>query len=99
MLRRLDGAWLLRLDAGEVHHNAVRVAKGEECLTLPTELAVGDAIGFVRKEMQEKGELGLKYTFSGSVFFNRMKARALYTTDVDAIKKRVEEAGMTGIFG
>jgi len=79
-------------------YNAVRYAKKEKCLVLPSELAVGDAIGFVRKEMQEKGELGLKYTFSGSVFFDRMKARDLYTTDVDAIKKRVDAAGMTGVF-
>jgi len=79
-------------------YNAVRYAKQEKRLVLPTELAVGDAIGFVRKEMREKGELGLKYTFSGSVFFDRMKARDLYTTDVDAIKKRVDAAGMAGVF-
>ena len=79
-------------------YNAVRYAKDEKCLILPAELSVGDAIGFVRKEMREKGELGLKYTFSGSVFFDRMKARNLYTTDTDVIRKRVEEAGMTGVF-
>jgi hypothetical protein len=79
-------------------YNAVRYAKKEKSLVLPSELAVGDAIGFVRKEMQEKGELGLKYTFSGSVFLDRMKARDLYTTDVDVIKKRVDAAGMTGVF-
>ena len=79
-------------------YNSVRYAKKEKRLVLPSELAVGDAIGFVRKEMREKGELGLKYTFSGSVFFDRMKARDIYTTDVDAIKKRVDAAGMTGVF-
>ena len=79
-------------------YNAVKHVKKEDPLVLPAELAVGDAIRFVRKEMQDEGKLGAKYTFSGSVFFDRMKARSLYTTNVDEIKKRVDAAGMTGIF-
>jgi FAD-dependent oxidoreductase family protein/glucose inhibited division protein A len=79
-------------------YNAVRCAKKEDLLILPDALAVGDAIGFVRKEMREEGELGLKYTFSGSVFFDRMKSRDLYTTDVEKIRKRVDAAGMTDVF-
>ena len=62
-------------------YNAVKCARREKPLVLPDSLAVGDAIGFVRQQMREEGILGLKYTFSGSVYFERMKARGLYTTD------------------
>ena len=39
-----------------------------------------------------------KYTFSGSVYVNRMKELNLYTTDIDAIKAKVDKAGLTGVF-
>ncbi len=80
-------------------YNAVKHVRKEKLLVLPEALAVGDAIQFVRKEMREDGRLDRKYTFSGSVFFERMKSRGLYTTDVDEIQKRVDAAGMWGIFG
>ena len=79
-------------------YNAVRYASRQKPLILPDSLAVGDAIFHVRSQMQDQGILDLKYTFSGSVFFERMKKRNLYTTDVDTIRKRVAEAGMEGIF-
>jgi len=41
----------------------------------------------------------LKYTFSGSVLFDRMKDLALYATDVPEIMNRVDAAGVAGIFG
>jgi hypothetical protein len=79
-------------------YNATKYARKEKQMVLPDTLAVGDATQFVRKEMREDGRLGLKYTFSGSVFFERMKSRNLYTTDVDEIRKRVDAAGMTDVF-
>ena len=78
--------------------NAVKLIKKEPLLVLPVDLAVGDAIQFVRTEMQSEGKLGLKYTFSGSVFFDRMKRRGLYTTDISDIENRVDAAGMANIF-
>lgn len=78
-------------------HNAVRAIAGKELLEIPTSLAVGDAIKNVREEMDEPGGLGKKYTFSGSVYFNRMKDRNLYTTDLEVIARRVSKAGMTGV--
>jgi hypothetical protein len=48
--------------------------------------------------MQEEGLLSLKYTFSGSVYFERMKAKGLYTTNRKAIGARVGAAGLTGVF-
>jgi hypothetical protein len=48
--------------------------------------------------MVTEAGLGYKYTFSGSVYFDRMKAKDLYTIDIEKIRRRVEEAGLTGVF-
>jgi hypothetical protein len=79
-------------------YNAVKAARREKLLVLPDSLAVGDAIGFVRQQMREEGILSLKYTFSGSVYFERMKAKGLYTTDRTQVEQRVGAAGLTGVF-
>jgi len=78
--------------------NAVRWAVHKELLQIPTELAVGDAIAYVKEQMKTEEGISKKYTFSGSVYFERMKQLGLYTTDVNAIKDRVEIAGMTDVF-
>lgn len=79
-------------------YNAVRCIRKENSLVLPETTTVGDAITHVRKEMRDAGRLGLKYTFSGSVLFERMKHLNFYTTDIGKIKQRIDAAGMTGIF-
>jgi folate-dependent tRNA-U54 methylase TrmFO/GidA len=79
-------------------HNAARAACGLAPVEIPASLACGDAIAFVRSQMQTKEGLTKKYTFSGSVYFDRMKQLNLYTTDIAAIKARVEQAGMAGFF-
>lgn len=79
-------------------YNAVRYIKKERPLILPEALAIGDAIGHVRVQMREAGELAKKFTFSGSVFFDRMKQRNLYTTDVEKISERVDRAGLMDVF-
>lgn len=78
-------------------HNAVRYLLGKETLVLPTELAVGDAIKYVNEIMETEDGMKKKYTFSGSVYFNRMKELGLYTTDIAAIKARVEKVGLTNV--
>lgn len=80
-------------------HNAARFAAGKELLELPRELACGDAIAYVHECMQTPEGLTKKYTFSGSVYFERMKDKGLYTTDLDAIKAKVEKAGLKDVFG
>ena len=80
-------------------YNAVRAAAGHTPLVLPSSLCVGDAVFHVRKQMVEKQDLAHKYTFSGSVYFDRMKAKNLYTTDVKEIRTRVASAGLLGCFG
>lgn len=79
-------------------HNAARYLLDEPLLVLPDSLAIGDAIHHVREQMQTEKGLGLKFTFSGSVYFDRMKERGSYTTDIAEIRNRVEEAGLTGVF-
>lgn len=79
-------------------YNAVRLLKNDPPLVLPTSLSIGDAISQVREQMVEKNERGLKFTFSGSVYFERMKFLNLYTTDRSAIESRVKDAGMAGVF-
>jgi len=79
-------------------YNAVKSIRHEKLLVLPDTLAIGDAIQFVRRQMREEGILSLKYTFSGSVYFERMKAQGLYTLDRKQIEQRVGAAGLSGIF-
>jgi hypothetical protein len=78
--------------------NAVRFIKKEKPLVFPDTLAVGDGISYVRTQMATEAGLGYKYTFSGSVYFDRMKEKDLYTIDIQKIQGRVEEAGLTGVF-
>lgn len=79
-------------------HNAVRSALSMELLTLPTELAIGDAINYVGEQMKTEDGLKLKYTFSGSVYFQRMLELGLYSTNKEEIKAKVEKLGLSGVF-
>ncbi|MBM4278111.1 MAG: FAD-dependent oxidoreductase [Deltaproteobacteria bacterium] len=78
--------------------NAVRQIQREKPLILPNTLVVGDAIAYVRVRMETEEGLAFKYTFSGSVYFDRMRERGLYSTDLKEIEKRVGQAGLVGIF-
>lgn len=79
-------------------HNAARAANGLEPVILPESTAIGEFIGYVVKQMLDAETRNKKYTFSGSVYFERMQAKNLYSTDNDAIKARVAAAGCTDIF-
>ncbi len=67
-------------------YNAVKLIKKEKLLMLPTSLAVGDAISHVRSKMKTEEGLGYKYTFSGSVYLDRMKQKGLYSIDPKSLK-------------
>ena len=79
-------------------YNAVRHGSGYPKVTLPPELAVGDIISFMHREMKTSAGVKNKYTFSGSVYFERMKELNLYTVNPKVAVKRVKTAGLTGIF-
>jgi hypothetical protein len=78
-------------------HNAVRRALGKELIELPITLAVGDLIAFSNAQVRG-GDLGSKYTFAGSVYFERMKSLGTYTTDQRIIRTRVHAAGLANLF-
>ena len=78
--------------------NAVRQVKKGKPLILPAALAVGDIINYARIQMDTIEGLGQKYTFSGSIYFERMKQKGLYTTNPKEIQERVEASGMNGVF-
>lgn len=79
-------------------YNAVCYCLGKPLLTLPDSLAIGDFINSTVQKMKYPEGRMYKYTFSGSVYFEQMKRKGLYTTDQIKIKKRVEETGLIKIF-
>jgi threonine dehydrogenase-like Zn-dependent dehydrogenase len=79
-------------------HNGVLQALGRPLVIIPRATAVGDSIAYVREQMQTEEGMTKKYTFSGAVYFERMKELGTYTTDVEVIQKRVKEAGFEGFF-
>lgn len=79
-------------------YNAVRLLRGKEPLVLPPELACGDIISFMHTEMEKPDGMKKKFTFSGSVYFERMQALGLYSADPAAIRRRVERTGLAGVF-
>jgi hypothetical protein len=48
--------------------------------------------------MSKPEGMSKKYTFSGSVYFERMKKHGTYITDSVEITRRVEECDMKNIF-
>jgi hypothetical protein len=79
-------------------HNAARHAAGQPLLRLPVDTAIGDFIAHSGEAMQTAEGKTQKYTFSGSVYFERMRQLGLYTTDREAIEQRVARAGVAGVF-
>ena len=79
-------------------YNASRMADGKSLLELPEELAVGDIISFANFMLGQEDGYKKRLTFAGGTYFQRMKDRQLYTTDVKAIRRRVEAQGLAGIY-
>jgi len=79
-------------------YNASRMADGKPLLELPEELAVGDIISFANFMLGQEDGYKKRLTFAGGTYFQRMKDRQLYTTDVKAIRRRVEAQGLAGIY-
>lgn len=79
-------------------HNAARVAAGLAPITLPRSLAVGEAIAWVREQMETEAGMSKKYTFSGSILFEHMQALGQYSTEIPSIRERVEQAGFSNFF-
>ena len=85
----LTGAWAA--------YNAVMQLTNLPKLTLPASLAVGDFLIESKRALAD-GNMKARYTFAGGEYFNRMKEKGLYTTDVAILNARVSEAGLKDIF-
>jgi hypothetical protein len=79
-------------------YNAAQYGLGRPLLELPTTTAVGGIIHQAGEAMGTDEGLEIKFTFSGSVYFEYMKTAGLYTTDVVTIRERIDEVGLSGVF-
>ncbi len=79
-------------------YNSIRFCQNKDLLDIPRELAIGEAIAYVNEQMKTEEGLEKKYTFSGSVLFDRMKDLGLYTTDISQIQEKVKRLGLQNVF-
>ncbi|RDY25210.1 FAD-dependent oxidoreductase [Romboutsia weinsteinii] len=79
-------------------HNAARACIGMYLLQLPTNILIGDFINHSNQEMKKEEGDKLRFTFAGSIYFDRMKELDFYTTDKDVIANRVRKASLEGIY-
>lgn len=79
-------------------YNAVRYGLAMPCLILPRSMVIGDIISFANEKTNSREGRMTRYTFAGSVYFNRMKEEKLYTTDKEEIKKRICQLNLDNIF-
>lgn len=79
-------------------HNAIRHCLDMEYLEIPKELTTGDFISFVHEQMKKPEGMRLRYTFSGSVYFERMRSLNLYSTNRAEISERVAKVGLTDVY-
>jgi folate-dependent tRNA-U54 methylase TrmFO/GidA len=79
-------------------HNAARSCVGMYLLQLPTNILIGDFIAYSNNEMHKPDGDTLRFTFAGSIYFNRMKELDFYTIDKNIIGDRVKKASLEGIY-
>lgn len=79
-------------------HNAVRSVAGKDVLVLPRETVIGDLIAYAGERLITESGLRNRYTFAGDEYFVRMKEKDLYSTDAEAIRERISNLGLMGIY-
>lgn len=79
-------------------HNSVRLSLGMPLLELPRNLAIGDIIAYSNEEIRTPEGLKKRYTFAGSIYFNRMKNKNLYITDTEVIKSKIKRLNLFNIY-
>lgn len=79
-------------------HNAVRLTMGMPLLILPSSIAIGDLITYTNEKVRTREGRKDRYTFAGSVYFNRMKELGLYSIDIDEIRRRVQKVNLDNVF-
>ena len=58
----------------------------------------GDFISYSNIEMHKKDGHKKRFTFAGSIYFNRMKEKEFYTIDKDVIRRKVEDVDLIGVY-
>lgn len=79
-------------------YNAVRYLLGIPSLILPRSIVLGDIIAYANEKTESRDGRKIRYTFAGSVYFDRMKELKLYTIDKDEIVKRVTQLNLDNVF-
>lgn len=79
-------------------YNAVKLILGEDLLTLPREISIGDIIAYANETLEIENGKSIRHTFSGGEYFDRMKELNLYTIDKEEIKARVKSLSLIGLF-
>ncbi len=79
-------------------HNSARAACKLESLVLPLSMALGDFFAYATGKFKTEAGRNSGYVMGRGEYWERMQQIGLYTDDVKKIKRRVEEAGMLGVF-
>jgi folate-dependent tRNA-U54 methylase TrmFO/GidA len=79
-------------------YNSVRYLKGIRPLELPKQIAIGDLISYANNRIHTSEGLMTRYTFAGSEYFQRMQEKGLYTTDPEAVRKRIRKYDLENIY-
>ncbi len=79
-------------------HNSARNAFKRDPLALPLSTALGDYFAYTTEKFKTADGRNGSYVMGFGGYWEWMLQTGLYTDDVKTIKRRVEEAGMLGVF-
>lgn len=79
-------------------HNAARYCANKYLIQLPTNLLIGDFIAYSNNEMIKPDGDKLRFTFAGSIYFNRMKDLGFYSIDSNVALERVRKVSLEGLY-
>lgn len=79
-------------------YNVVRGVTGLEEQVLPRSLAVGELLAYAQEMLRREDGLYHRFTFAGGEFFERMQELGLYQVRPTEIQRRVEKAGLKGLY-
>jgi hypothetical protein len=67
-------------------------------LELAPETASGDFIAYLHEQAKTAEGRSYRYSFSGSLFFERMKEKNLYSINQQEIQQRIAQSGLADIY-
>lgn len=79
-------------------YNAVRFLCNMSPVILPEDTAIGNLVSYANYMLNVKKDYKTRYTFAGSVFFERMKELGIYSIDKNKIREKIESFGLEDIF-